>query len=198
MASPLTLDIQALLERSSPAHRLDQYFKLLMQENQKVNLVSRETSRATFDRIVAESLFPCDHLDLHVGPFLDIGSGGGVPAIPLLLSGRVSGPSVLVERTQKKAAALDRIADELGLSVRVIDRTFEDIRLHDRFELITLSYVKLTARLLEKILAALSPEGTFVYYSTPDFKPAQCRHETISFIVKGDTVVRSFTVFRTN
>lgn len=198
MTDPILLNPVSLLASEDPSRRMDQYLDLLMSENQRVNLVSRETSRDRLARMAAEALLPAVQLDLRAGSYLDIGSGGGIPAIPILLSRRATGPSLLVERTQKKAATLSRIASGLDLKVEVIDRTFEELRLNRTFDLITLSYVKLTERLLESILAVLDQEGRFIYYSTPTFPPKSCLVERYPFMIEGDSAVRSFSVFRRN
>src|SRR5512140_2142193 len=112
MSNPnhVALDTAATLTRHSNRNLIDRYYLELMKENAKVNLVSRETSREDFDRLFAESLLPLDIISSgKFTGYLDIGSGGGIPAIPLLISGRVSGSIVLVERTQKKAAALSNL-----------------------------------------------------------------------------------------
>jgi 16S rRNA (guanine527-N7)-methyltransferase len=56
---------------------------------------------------------------------LDIGSGGGFPAIPLLVVRRDL-EGVLVESTGKKARFLEAAILELGLTARVVNARFPD------------------------------------------------------------------------
>lgn len=169
--SNIQVDPAEILGRFDPQNRLETYFDLLLQENRKINLVSRETSREDLRRLAAESLVPLTLLELPVGRYLDIGSGGGLPSIPILLAGAVSGESFLVERTQKKAAALRRILLDLDLAAEVVPSNYEEARLNNRFDLVTIRLVKPTKPLLRKIHSGLNEGGTVVYYSsgiTPD------------------------------
>ncbi len=196
MPAVIPFDTDQLIHKYLPRNRLDSYYELLMKRNRSVNLVSRETSRADFDRMVAESLLPLEYL---AGPFegyLDIGSGGGIPAIPILLSGVAGGRSVLVERTIKKARALEGIAKALNLPCRVAAQNFEEITNLPRPRLATLRNVKLTDRLLKAIMDTLAPGGAFVYYSRPAFKPRKHGPVVRRFKSGQDSVLKSLTIFQ--
>lgn len=52
------------------------------------------------------------------GPFLDVGSGGGTPALPLALA-RSAGDWILLEPRKTPAAFLEMAAESLGLTTRV-------------------------------------------------------------------------------
>ncbi len=180
-ADPAVLRFRSeeLIERHDPRGRLASYLMFLGAENQRVNLVSRETGRGGMMRLLAESLLPLEIIDgSAVSSYLDIGSGGGLPAVPLLLSGRMglTGDSrpVLCERRQKKAAALRRICINLGLRVDIIAESIEQASITGAFDLITLRAVKLTPKLMGAIQPLLSSGGVLLYWdrvdsdSTPD------------------------------
>lgn len=192
----LALNIGDIITRHLDPVRLSQYWELLMAENAKVNLVSRETTLAEFNRMVAESLMPLDLVSKNFSSYLDIGSGGGLPSIIMLLSGRIQGPAWLVERTQKKTAALSRMLDVLSLQAQPIPETFEEVPLTRKFDLITLRYVKLTPQLLRRILPALAPTGVFAYYAKPAFDFSHLNATVIPYRIDSEEFVKSLTLFR--
>ncbi|MFH1373542.1 MAG: RsmG family class I SAM-dependent methyltransferase [bacterium] len=171
---PIICDPVELLKKYDPDGRLDQYYQLLLQENQRVNLVSRETVKTgliELRKLAAQSLLPLEKVvPAKIVNYLDIGSGGGFPAIPILLTHPAILSCRLVERTQKKAAALSRIVSGLDLNALVISDNFEDLSLKPIYDLVTLRLVKLTPKLLRRILTVLTPEGCLIYYSVPGFE----------------------------
>lgn len=193
----LTLNPPELLRKYLHPTQIDRYYRYLMAENRQVNLVSRETTREDFERLIAESLLPLEILTSGFGSYLDIGSGGGFPAIPILMTERVFGESILLERTQKKAHALQRILAQLDLPATVHDRDYENFHLPAKFDLITLRYVKLIPRLLSRIIDHLSPDGFFLYFSRPEFKVKDSKVETYSFHVSQSDAVKSFSILKT-
>jgi 16S rRNA (guanine527-N7)-methyltransferase len=144
------------------------YLDLLQGENQRVNLVSRETSREDLVRLVAQSLVPLAIEDVRAmftesSMLLDIGSGGGFPAIPILIANQnLSG--VLFERRQKKARALDRIVTSLDVRAKVLAEDFDHYDISFKFDLITIRYVTLTQKTLTQIRSVIAPGGAVLYY----------------------------------
>ncbi|MDR3475686.1 MAG: 16S rRNA (guanine(527)-N(7))-methyltransferase RsmG [Devosia sp.] len=99
---------------------LDQYAALLLKWQRTHNLVSRETMAALWTRHIADSLQVQKRLRPEDRRFLDLGSGGGFPAIPLAIARSGSGASfTLVEANQKKASFLRAAGRELGLDIEV-------------------------------------------------------------------------------
>jgi 16S rRNA (guanine527-N7)-methyltransferase len=114
--------------------RLSRYLDLLLQANQRMNL-----TRIT-DRPEAETHHIADALTLL--PFIqageisisDVGSGGGVPGIPLAIA-RPEARMLLIESTKKKAAFLRDVARELNLdNVTVSDDRAEIVARTDARE----------------------------------------------------------------
>lgn len=193
-------DVERVLKVYDPDKRLDEYFRLLMEENEKVNLVSRETSPSDLKRLAAESLLTCDiierlHPDFIADRYLDIGSGGGLPAIPLLLARKASAAS-LVERTVKKAVALERIVKKLQLNAQVVGKNFEEVVFNKTFNLITLRYIKLTDALLKKIFINLTLGGFFVYYAPTVLETYKNLSQTFQYSSAEDDVVKSLTLYQ--
>jgi 16S rRNA (guanine527-N7)-methyltransferase len=193
----IDLDIEAVLRKYIPEEKLDCYYRELMAANRKFNLVSRETSRSDFNRLAAESLLPLDIIRPAgtIENYLDIGSGGGFPAVPILMTGQIN-KAVLVERTAKKAAALEKILKALALDTLVVARNFEELTFKKPFELITLRYIKLTDSLLKKIFINLANGGFFVYYSSTELETYKNLARVHTFSVSQDDAVKSLTLYQ--
>lgn len=120
--------------------KLARYIDLLLEANQRMNLTR------IIDRQQAEVAHVGDALTLL--PFLpkeehalaDIGSGGGVPGIPLAIA-RPDAAVTLIEATKKKAAFLRECAAALELAnVTVIDSRAEEAGqtdLRESFDIVT-------------------------------------------------------------
>jgi 16S rRNA (guanine527-N7)-methyltransferase len=195
---PLVFDAEQLLNKYDSQKRLDLFFSHLSRENKRINLVSRETIAG--DRLVqlaAESLAVFETIPTAgVETYLDIGSGGGFPSIPFLLTHPIA-RAVLVERTQKKASALRRILLALGIEATILATTFETTSFREEFDLVTLRLVRLTQPLLAAIMAAVKPGGRFLYYAALDFPIDSDRWECSSgsYRVDGKSHPVSYTLF---
>ena len=199
----VTFDPAELLSRYDPDGKLSSYFDLLKTENQKVNLVSRETINSGLNILAAESLLPLGLIERKsFESYLDIGSGGGFPAIPIILAGQVK-TAFLVERTSKKTLALGRILKGLDLADDMVQThrgSFEECDFNMKFDLITLRLVALTKKILRKVESVLSDDGYFVYYSSPPEESSTSDWLPVTYCYQVDNPTRQkeFTIFQKN
>lgn len=126
-ADLLTRDVESV------AKDLESYADLLRKWQRIQNLVSRETLTELWSRHMADSLQALTKISEKDAKFIDLGSGGGFPAIPLAtaLKGRVR--YLLVEPTQRKVSFLRTVARELGLDTKVESRRIEQIDPRETF-----------------------------------------------------------------
>ena len=97
---------------------LESYAQLLRKWQSVQNLVSRETLNDVWTRHFVDSLQVLKLLQPRDTNFLDLGSGGGFPALPLAIA--LKGGSqrfTLIEPTSRKVSFLRTVSRELGLNV---------------------------------------------------------------------------------
>ncbi|MCP4703045.1 MAG: hypothetical protein GY865_00420 [candidate division Zixibacteria bacterium] len=147
--------------------KLSLFLDQVLSYNKKVNIVSRETSLEKLKSIAAECLAPIElGVDIK-GKIFDIGSGGGFPALILMLA-RPGIEGVLIERTGKKAKFLEDIIKQFDLSGIVHNRDFSEIAPQldkNSFDYGLMKYVRMEKKLLRPALQLLNPDGKYLYYS---------------------------------
>jgi 16S rRNA (guanine527-N7)-methyltransferase len=148
------------------AAKLEAYFKLLTAWNTKMNLTGlnlAEQGPAAIDRLLVEPLVASKHVTSPVTRMIDIGSGGGSPAIPLALA--LSSPHLmLVESKARKSVFLREALRALEMSeAEVVTSRFEELLarplLHEAHELLTLRAVRVEGAILMNLQAFVRPGG---------------------------------------
>ena len=108
---------------------LSQYADRLLWWNEKVNLVSRDVSRETIIKHIEHSLTLSAHLDA-VHTWVDAGSGGGLPGIPLAIV-HPEKEFIVNDIVQKKCTVLKALIRELELTnIQVKDGSIADIEMN--------------------------------------------------------------------
>lgn len=107
--------------------RLERYYGLLLEHNPILHLIGPMDAQEFALRHVLESLTLLRYLP-EKARFADVGSGGGLPAIPCLLA-RDDLMAVLIESKEKKTKFLETAVEELGLPqrVRIVTRQFHEV-----------------------------------------------------------------------
>lgn len=95
--------------------RMARYASLVINKNQTVNLISRKDEDNLIENHVFISALISEYMPEKLTRFLDIGTGGGFPGIPLsILHPMMRG--VLVDSTKKKIDAVSEFVNTLKLS----------------------------------------------------------------------------------
>ncbi|MBV9080678.1 MAG: 16S rRNA (guanine(527)-N(7))-methyltransferase RsmG [Elusimicrobia bacterium] len=102
------------------AGRLAVYTPLVLDANRRVNLTGAKDGTA-FAAHILDALTLQDDV---VGPLIDVGSGNGLPGIPLALA--TAARVTLLEPIKKRAAFLRSAVDALGLDGKVVAERAED------------------------------------------------------------------------
>jgi 16S rRNA (guanine527-N7)-methyltransferase len=117
--------------------KLDAYLDLLAKWNRVYNLTAIRDRRQMRSHHVADALAVLPFLPDAPGlRLLDVGSGGGIPGIPLAIA-RPDWRVALLDANRKKAAFLTQAAIELELpNVRAIASRIEDLASDERFDVV--------------------------------------------------------------
>jgi 16S rRNA (guanine527-N7)-methyltransferase len=145
--------------------QLDQfarYLDLLTVGNERMNLTRITDRHAAEVQHVGDSLTLLGYLPAGAFRLADVGSGGGVPGIPLAIA-RPDAQVVLIESTRKKAVFLRQTAEALELkNVTVLDSRVEDVGqgMHrERFDVVVVRAVATMNWLAEWCLPLLKIGG---------------------------------------
>lgn len=150
------------------ADALNLYLDLVREWNDSASLVSRGDLEHLVDKHVVDSLSLAPVI-LEVsgksGQLLDIGSGGGFPAIPL----KIALPNLgltLVERSRRRGGFLMKVVGKLGLSgVEVVLGEFPGCVQGPSVDVITARAVEKPQRVLRAIARSLRPGAVFLCQS---------------------------------
>ncbi len=117
--------------------------------NQKINVISRRDLDNLYDRHILHSLAIAKVLALKPGSkILDLGTGGGIPGIPLaILLPEVD--FTLIDGTGKKITVVKAVAEALGLkNVQALHARAEDLPTKQAFDFVVTRGVAPLAQLL--------------------------------------------------
>ncbi len=152
---------------------LNAYFELLRKWNRKVSLTSLPVEDAgdeAIDRLLIEPVLAIRYLSNPESSVLDIGSGGGSPAIPMKLA--APGVSLrMVESKLRKAAFLREIVRTLDVDRTTIDAVrFEELlarpTLHEAIDVVTVRAVKVERKTLSELQSFVRPGGCLFLFGT--------------------------------
>jgi 16S rRNA (guanine527-N7)-methyltransferase len=153
------------------ADGLAAYFEALNHWNEKINLTALSDPDEAVDRLLLEPVAAAAHLSRQEHPrLMDLGSGGGSPAIPLALALKAT-DLVMVESKHRKAAFLREALRRLCLPGRVETVRFEELSRSQPaagMDVVSVRAVRLDRIAVEAIAAQLKPGGTAALFRGGD------------------------------
>lgn len=138
--------------------KLELFIELLLQENGRQNLISRQSESDIRTRHITDSLQLLDHASADAS-WLDIGSGPGLPGLVLAIEGVRH--ITLVEPRKLRTDFLHRCCETLDLrNVKVINGKVENIA--GQFDVVTARAVATLDKLFKMASPLIAPNGRWV------------------------------------
>jgi 16S rRNA (guanine527-N7)-methyltransferase len=149
------------------------YFELLRKWNRKVSLTALPVDDAgdeAIDRLLMEPVMATKYLPKREAAMVDIGSGGGSPAIPM----KLAAPELslrMVESKTRKAAFLREAVRALELDRTSVEAVrFEELlgrpALHDSVDILTLRAIRVDRKTLVGVQSFIRPRGLLFLFGT--------------------------------
>ena len=145
-------------------YKLETYYNLLVEENQKYNLTAITTKESAYLKHFYDSLTISKIIDLDTQKICDIGSGAGFPGLVL----KIFYPDLdltLIEANSKKCFFLNLVIQKLNLTkIKVINERAEIYSKTNReiYDIVTARAVAPLAHLLEYSIPAVKVNGYFI------------------------------------
>lgn len=144
---------------------LDTFAALVRRWNKSINLIAPATEPEIWSRHIADSAQIYPHIppkELHL---VDLGSGGGFPAIVLAILARHNNPSLrvtMIESDARKSAFLRSAIRELSLNASVIVARIEQADPQDA-DVITARALAPLPKLIPLAQRHVSPSGQMIF-----------------------------------
>jgi 16S rRNA (guanine527-N7)-methyltransferase len=147
------------------------YYELLSRWNRKINLTALDNPDEAIDRLLLEPFLAARHLPAPDVRLMDVGSGGGSPAIPM----KLAAPAIsltMVEVKTRKSAFLREAIRHLDLDRTTVETSrYEELlarpELHETFGVVSMRAVRVEASTLLTLQAFLQPGGSVMLFRGP-------------------------------
>ena len=124
----MTKGIQEIVPRETIAP-LQEFTEKLRTWNKRINLISESTETDLWQRHIVDSAQLLKVLPKN-GKILDLGSGGGLPALVIGIIAKYSGIPIhidMIEKDARKCAFLKHIVLHFGLSANVLNQSIHQV-----------------------------------------------------------------------
>jgi len=150
---------------------LTAYYELLARWNRKINLTALDNPDEAIDRLLLEPIVATKQLARPDVSIMDVGSGGGSPAIPMKLAAP-GAKLTMVEVKARKSAFLREAVRTLALTQTTVETSrYEELlarpELHETFDVLSLRAVRVEVRTLLTLQAFVKPAGMILLFRGP-------------------------------
>jgi 16S rRNA (guanine527-N7)-methyltransferase len=159
---------------------VDAYLAELSHWNARINLTAfrlgDDPTDEAVDRLVVEPLVAARFIPPSVREVIDVGSGGGSPAVPIKIA-RADLRLTMVEVKVRKSAFLRQVSRRLELKDTVVENVrVEELltrpEMHGRFHAATARAVRLAPSLWQVLQSLLMPGGLVLHFTGAGRAPA--------------------------
>lgn len=145
-----------------------EYIKIFLEENSKVNLISKHDESFLYEKHIYDSLgikLFFNRYKMKNPEILDIGCGGGFPCVPVA----IEYPNISItgiDSIRKKINAVQSIKDKLGLkNLNLICDRAENIK-DKKYDIVVSRAVAELSKIAEYALPLLKKNGYFIAYKS--------------------------------
>ena len=144
----------------------EEYIKIFLEENQKLNLISKNDEKYLWEKHICDSLAMDLFFEKYITPktILDFGTGGGFPSVPLA----IAYPNIKItalDSIAKKIRSVEYFKNKLDLkNLDVVCSRVENY--NGKFDVVTSRAVSSLKNICEYAIPKLKKEGYFVAYKS--------------------------------
>ncbi|UKS54508.1 16S rRNA (guanine(527)-N(7))-methyltransferase RsmG [Mycoplasma feriruminatoris] len=149
--------------------KLNLYYQILIDENQKYNLTRITELNEVFEKHFLDSLLFVEHFKINDQKIADIGTGAGFPGVVL----KIFFPNIkltLIESNNKKANFLKYLVDKLELNdVEILNKRAEELTsdYKEKFDIVISRAVAYLDIILELGVQLVKVDGSFILLKGP-------------------------------
>ncbi len=137
--------------------RLSTYHSLLIDWQQRFNLIGRGTANAIWHRHFLDSAQLTKLYGVRCSRLVDLGSGAGFPGMVLAIMGQ--GGVELIDSNGKKCLFLERVSMSTNAGAVITKARFDEVARPNRADVVTARAVAPLDRLLGDVSRWVKPEG---------------------------------------